>query len=170
MFIIACPGDASGQGMAEIGHAPEEFPRAFEAAFARLQVRLEEACAVNGEWPVAVAAAIRAALEFAAADLSAADVLSNGAMAAGQDGIARRERLLAYIGEGLVRGRRLRPHGAELPAVTEHALAGGIVALVGERVATGRAAELPALAPEAIQFVLTPYLGSEEASRIAVLD
>jgi hypothetical protein len=153
--------------MAEIGHPSEGFPRAFEAAFARLQVRLEEACAAHSEWPVAVAAAIRAALEFAAADPAAADVLSNGAMAAGKDGIARRLRLLAYAGEGLAHGRRLRGRADQLPPVTEHALAGGVVALVGERVATGRAAELPALAPEAIQFVLTPYLGAEEASRIA---
>lgn len=155
--------------MAEIAHPPEEFPRAFEAAFARLQVRVEEACAANVEWPAAIAAAIRAALEFAAADPAAADVLSNEAMAAGKDGIARRQRLLAYAGEGLAPGRRLRPRGEELPPVTEHALAGGVVALIGERVATGRASELPAVAPEAIQFVLTPYLGAEEASRIASL-
>jgi hypothetical protein len=51
--------------------------------------------------------------------------------------------------------------------VTEPALAGGLVALVAGRVATGRAAELPGLAPEAIQFVLTPYLGTAEATRVA---
>lgn len=153
--------------MAAIGHPPEGFPRAFEAAFARLQVRVEEACAANDEWAGAVAAAIRAALEFAAADPEAADVLTNEAMAAGKDGVARRQRLLAYAAERLAPGRRQRPQGEDLPPVTEQALAGGIVALVAERVATRRAAELPSLAPEAIQFVLTPYLGAEEASRIA---
>ena len=156
--------------MAEVGHPPDEFSRAFEAAFARLQVRLEEACARSADWPAGIAAAIRAILEFAAADPSAANTLTNEAMAAGPDGIARRERLLAYAGERLERGRRMRPHARELPRVTEHALAGGVVALVGERVATGRAAELPALAPEAIQFVLTPYLGADEARRVATID
>jgi hypothetical protein len=153
--------------MAEIGYSPEGFPQAFEAAFARLQVRLEEACAESTDWSGGIAAAVRAALEFAAADPHAANVLTNEAMAAGKDGIARRERLLAYVGKGLARGRGRQPGGEELPPVTERALAGGIVALVGERLATGRAAELPHLAPEAIQWVLTPYLGAEEARRVA---
>jgi hypothetical protein len=38
--------------------------------------------------------------------------------------------------------------------------------LVAQRVDLGRAAELPTLAPEAIQFVLTPYLGAAEARRV----
>ncbi len=171
MFIISSPpGRLSGLGMAETGHPPDEFPHAFEAAFARLQVRLEEACAVNAEWPAGVAAAIRAALEFAVSHPSAANTLTIEAMAAGADGIARRERLLAYAGEGLARGRRLRAQGRELPRITERALAAGVLALIGERLATGRAADLPALAPEAIQFVLTPYLGAAEACRVAAID
>jgi hypothetical protein len=155
--------------MAEIGHPPDEFSRAYEAAFARLQVRLEEACTGSVDWPAGVAAAIRAGLEFAAAEPVAADTLTNGAMAAGRDGIARRERLLAYVGEGLARGRRQGSEADALPRITERAIAGGIAGLIAERLATGRAAELPALAPEAIQFALTPYLGASEASRIAAV-
>jgi hypothetical protein len=55
----------------------------------------------------------------------------------------------------------------DLPDLTEHALVGGIAALIADRVARGRADELPAMAPEAIQFALTPYLGIAEAKRIA---
>lgn len=153
--------------MEEIGHPPDDFSGAFEAAFARFQIRVEEACAGSADWPIGIAAAIRAALEFAAANPGAANTLTNEAMAAGRNGIARRERLLAYVGEGLRRGRSQRPEGDGLPQVTEHALAGGIAALIAERVATGRAAELPGLAPEAIQFALTPYLGAVEAKRVA---
>jgi hypothetical protein len=153
--------------MEEIGNPPEDFASAFEAAFARLQVRLEEACANSTDWPAGVAAAIHATLEFAVAEPDAANTLTNEAMAAGRDGIARRERLLAYASEALSRGRSQRPDAAELPRVTEHALTGGIAALIAERLATGRTAELPALASEAIQFALTPYLGAVEAKRIA---
>lgn len=53
-------------------------------------------------------------------------------------------------------------------ALTSEALAGGLAGLVAERLTRGRAAELPALAPQAIEFALTPYLGVEEAKRIAV--
>ncbi len=153
--------------MEEIGHSPEDFAGAFEAAFARFQVRVEEACAISADWPTGVAASIRVALEFAAAYPDVANTLVNEAMAAGPDGIARRERLLAYASEALSPGRGLLPEGVELPPVTEHALVGGVAALIGDRLARGRAADLPGLASDAIQFVLTPYLGASEANRVA---
>jgi len=153
--------------MGETAYFSDDFADAFEAALARFQVRIEAACAAAPDWASGAAAAIRAALEFAAEDPVAANTLTNEAMAAGLDGIARRERLLAYTGEGLARGRDLSPEAAELPGLTEHALAGGIAALIADRVARGRAAKLPAMAPEAIQFALTPYLGIAEAKRIA---
>ena len=152
--------------MEETADSPNDFAAAFEASFARFQVRVEAACAGPVDWPLRMAAAIRAALEFAASDPDAANTLTNEALAAGRDGIARRERLLAYAGRALAAGREERSEGAGLPRLTEHALVGGIAALIAERVATGRAAELPALAPEAIQFALTPYLGATEAKRV----
>jgi hypothetical protein len=45
-------------------------------------------------------------------------------------------------------------------------MAGGVVSLVAWRLGRGRERELPAIAGEAIQFVLTPYLGAQEARRI----
>jgi hypothetical protein len=153
--------------MGETAYFPDDFADAFEAAFAHFQVRIEAACAEGSDWAGGAAAAIRATLEFAAEDPAAANTLTNEAMAAGRDGIARRERLLAYAGEWLGRGREQRPEAEELPALTEHALAGGIAALIADRVARGRAAELPAMAADAIQFALTPYLGIAEAKRIA---
>ncbi|HET8862224.1 MAG TPA: hypothetical protein VFM94_03140 [Solirubrobacterales bacterium] len=153
--------------MGETAYFPDDFADAFEAAFARFQVRIERACAEGADWAGGAAAAIRAALEFAAEDPAAANTLTNEAMAAGVDGIARRERLLAYAAEGLAHGRDRRSEAEDLPGLTEHALVGGIAALIADRVARGRAAELPAMAPEAIQFALTPYLGIAEAKRIA---
>ena len=156
--------------MEENADSADGFANAFEASFARFQVRVEEAYAGPPDWPLRMAAAIRAALEFAAADPVAANTLTNEALAAGRDGIARRERLLAYAGRALAAGREERPQGPALPQLTEQALAGGIAALIAERLAGGHSAELPALAPEAIQFALTPYLGAAEAKRIAVAD
>ncbi|HEX3173423.1 MAG TPA: hypothetical protein VHQ43_04290 [Solirubrobacterales bacterium] len=152
--------------MDETGHPPDDFAGAFEAAFASFQVRVEEACVGSATWADGMSAAIQATLEFAADEPGAANVLTNEAMA-GQEGGARRERLLSYAGEALAGGRRQEGGAADLPKLTEHAVAGGIAALIAERLATGRADELPALAPQAIQFALTPYLGAEEAKRIA---
>jgi hypothetical protein len=145
---------------------PEDFASAFEAAFARLQVRLEEACAGERDWPHRIAAATGAGLHFAAADPAAAQALTNEALAHGADGIARHERLIAYLREGLAPGREQRPEGERLPGITEHAMASGIVSLVAQRLDRGKESELPAIASEAIQFVLTPYLGAEEARRM----
>ena len=144
----------------------QQFASAFEGAFAALQVELEEAWAAQPVWPLQVAAAVRAGLRFAAADPGAAQALTNEALAAGPEGIARHERLIAYLRGGLALGRRERPENDRLPEITEQAMASGIVMLAAQRVDRGRAAELPALAPEAIQFVLTPYLGAEEARRV----
>jgi hypothetical protein len=154
--------------MSEPQRGPDNFAAAFEAAFARLEVTLLEACGREGDWPLKVASAVRSGLEFAAADPDAALLLTSEALAQGVDGTRRYERLIAYL-EGLLRpGRTVKPESEPLPGITERALAGGVAALVSERLDRGRANELPALAPEAIQFVLTPYLGGEGARGVAM--
>ncbi|MGE5282516.1 MAG: hypothetical protein ACM3N0_09405 [Chloroflexota bacterium] len=146
----------------------DEFARAFEAAFARLQVVVEEAYLAEDDWPGQVAAAIRAAFDFAATDPAVADLLTNEALARGRDGLSRYRRLIDFCAGLLEPGRDQVPNGTLLPSTLEHSLAGGITMLVAQRVDQGRAGELPRLAADAIQFALTPYLGVHEARRIAL--
>jgi hypothetical protein len=146
---------------------PEDFASAFEAAFARLQVRLEMACVGSDPWSERVGEAARQALEFAAEEPAAASVLTNTALGQSLDGIERYERLMAYLAGLLEPGRAESPHGADLPPTTERSLAGGVATIVANRVDRGRAEELPGLSAEVIQFVLTPYMGTEEARRLA---
>jgi hypothetical protein len=146
---------------------PDDFASGFESAFARLQIRIETACAAEGEWSGQVAAAVRAALAFAAAHPALATTLTSDVLANGRAGYARYDRMLTHFGEQLRPGRALRPEGELLPEITEKAMVGGLVALIAQRLDTGREAELPALAVEAIQFVLTPYLGTADARRVA---
>jgi hypothetical protein len=146
---------------------PDDFATAFESAFARLQVLLEIACASGRPWPERAAVAIGQALEFAAAEPESASLLTNGALAQVADGVERYERLMAYIAGLLEAGRAESPHGAELPPATERSLAGGVAAIVANRVDRDAAETLPELAPEIVQFVLTPYFGTEEARRLA---
>jgi hypothetical protein len=146
---------------------PDDFANAFEAAFARFQVVVEEAYVSRAAWPEQVAAAIRAALRFAAEDPAVADLLTNEALSRGRDGIVRYQRLIDYCAGLLAPGRDQHPDGALLPKTIEHSIAGGIAILVAQRVDRGRGSELADLAPEAIQFALTPYLGIEEARQVA---
>lgn len=146
---------------------PDDFSHAFESAFARLQVVIEEGYASPGEWPAQIAGAIRAGFEFAADNPGTANTLTNEAIARGRDGFARYTRLVDYCAGLLIPGRELRPENRQLPEILERSLAGGLVMLIAQRVDQGRAAELRALASEAVQFALTPYLGLEEARRAA---
>jgi hypothetical protein len=153
--------------MDDISRHADDFANAFESAFARLQIRVETACTGEADWPARAAAGIRAAFVFAAADPGGAQVLTNGALAEGRAGFARYDRMIAHFAERLLPGRALSPEGGRLPQITERAMAGGVAMLVAQRLDMGKEAELPALAAEAIQFVLTPYLGAGEAQRVA---
>jgi hypothetical protein len=153
--------------MDDAAQRQDEFADLFESAFARLRIRVETACASQSGWPLGAAAAIRAALEFAASDPNAIRALTTDSLAAGKVGFARYDRLISYLCDLLLPGRAERPEAEDLPSETERALAGGVAMLVAQRIDLDRHAELPALAAEAIQFVLTPYLGIKEARRIA---
>jgi len=147
---------------------PDGFAGVFDATLARLQVRVESACVAEAEWPAQVAAGIRAALQFAAVEPEAAKTLTSGALAEGRAGYERYDRMISHLSEWLLPGRALRPESARLPEITEKAMVGGVAMLVAQRVDLGRQAELPELAAEAVQFALTPYLGTEEARRVAL--
>jgi hypothetical protein len=153
--------------MGDSARQPDDFAFAFDSAFAALQVRVESACAAVDPWPARVAAGIRAAFDWVAAEPAAAQLLTNDALALGTAGFERYERMVAYVAELLVPGRGEASHGERLPEILERSMASGVVMLVAQRLSLDQAAELPSLAGEAIQFVLTPYLGAAEARRAA---
>jgi hypothetical protein len=144
-----------------------DFDRAYETAFARLHEEIEEARGGEPGWPRQAAAGIRAVLRFAAEDPTGAAALTTDALAQGSEQIARYKHLVEYMASLLAPGRNADPGRAPLPDLLEEALAGGIFMLIGGRLEQGRQAELPGLAGEAVEFALTPYLGREEARRLA---
>jgi hypothetical protein len=144
------------------------FPAEFEAALARLRFALTEAYRVPGPEPGRVAAAIQAGFAFASHNPATVLVLTSGALSQGPYGAARHRDLLARAARVLARCRAGRSESDRLPAITERALVGGLATVVAHRLDAGRAGELPALAPQAVEFVLTPYLGAEEARRFAL--
>jgi hypothetical protein len=153
--------------MAGGARQPDDFAGAFDSAFAGLQVRLESACTAEAEWPAGVAAGLRATFEWVAAEPGAAQALTNDALAAGKPGYERYERMVSYVAGLLAPGREISAHGERLPEITERAMASGVAMLVAQRLSLGKEDELPGVAGEAIQFVLTPYLGAAEARRYA---
>jgi hypothetical protein len=143
----------------------DEFARAFGQAHGRLLTRLESACASQPEWPQGVAAAIRASFEFIAERPDEARLLTVEALAAGEG--ARYEQMVSGFATLLLRGRALCPGAAELPSIHESATAGAVVSLVRRHLMRGSADEMPWLAPDVIEFVLSPYLGIGDARLVA---
>jgi hypothetical protein len=162
--------------MTDLGPRGDIPTESFMAAYFRLRVAVESACrterigATTLNWSVQAAAEIRAVLTWAEADPAAANVLTNEALARGRAGFSDYDRMLNHFAALLYAGRRERPEGGELPEITEKAMVGGLAMLIAHYLDRERAAELPDLAPEAIQFILTPFVGAEEARQMARYD
>jgi hypothetical protein len=133
-----------------------------------LGAAVEAACARQHEdWPAKVAAAICAALEFAADEQVGANVLTVESLALGNGDLAHQRGPVDRLAQLLAAGREENPEGETLPGLLEEALAGAILMLIVQRVEVGHAKTLPALAPDAIEFALTPYIGRDRARDVA---
>lgn len=140
---------------------------AHEQAFDRLTGELVRSCAAQSEWSAKVVVAIATAIVFAVRSPAEAQLLVLESLAA--DTILA-ERALASNDflVGLLRnGREHCPRAATLPELTERALIGATASVIGQRLLCDQADQLPALAPQLIQLILIPYVGHEEAARIA---
>lgn len=146
--------------MDENRQSPEGFPSAFSGAVARLQVAVLEACRAQTEWPARIAAAVAAAIEFAAREPESLRLLAVDALIRRPDGGERYVRTIDHFAELL---RAEAPPDPRRPRTTEQALVGGIATTVADRMRHGTAEELRATVPELVEFVLLPYLGPADA-------
>jgi hypothetical protein len=138
---------------------PAEFP----VALAGLETAVLDACAVEGEWPAQVAAAIYAGVDFAIENPTVARALTIDA-AAEADCMRRYERVIGRLA-GFIQIKA--PRDSRLPGSTDEALMAGIVGLVGDHIRIGRLDRLTELRPELVLLTLLPYLGFAEAQRWA---
>jgi AcrR family transcriptional regulator len=152
---------------ANFASTEECFIAAFEAIVAHLQERIAAATRLRPDWPARVIAALRAALEFFAAEPALARFCLLEPITASPATAARlRESLLAAV-PYMREGRTERPDGGALPESTEDSLLGGLLTLASRAVLAGDAESLEALLPDLVEFALSPYLGPEVAKRLA---
>jgi hypothetical protein len=145
---------------------PDDFERSFETAATKFQIAVETAYGAELDWPLRVAAAIRAVLELAAEDPIAAHTLTVDSLAEGGNHLTHR-RAVDDLARLLATGRDAHPDGEALPNLLEDALAGGIFMLVISRLEADKAGTLVELIPDAIEFALTPYIGRDRARDVA---
>jgi AcrR family transcriptional regulator len=143
------------------------FLAAFEVVVGHLGALIGEAVEGIEPWPERAVAATRAALAFLASEpgLARLCLVESRAVPAASARLAEAVRELAPL---LRQGRGERPASERpLPDSTEEAVLGSLVNLVQRKVAAGEADRLEDLLPDCVEFVLTPYLGADQATRIA---
>jgi AcrR family transcriptional regulator len=121
----------------------------------------------QGTWAQKVAMAINALFEEISANPTVARVCLVETLTAGPVMAARYEQALTGFEPILRPGRELNSRGTELPQTLEKTLAGGVLWLAYQRLILGEAEKLLELLPEAVEFVLSPYVGEAEPVRAA---
>jgi AcrR family transcriptional regulator len=138
------------------------FADTYETVASYLLGEIAEAGEGARSWAGRVASRIAALLAGLAANPDLASFALAGPPAAGGELSARHDVFLDELIEALTAGA---PKSARSPsAATRQGIAGGLAALILEKVEAGEGERLAELLPDLVELVLTPYLGRERAA------
>ncbi len=145
------------------------FVQLFDVATATTRAAVTKALAARPEvpWPQQVAIALRVLFGRIVAEPLLARATIVEAPTVGPAIIDRYEESMKSLSPLLRRGREYSPEAEGLPAALEDTLAGGVLWSAYQRLIVGEVDRIEALVPEAIEFVLRPYVGEAEAARWA---
>lgn len=146
----------------------ECFIAAYDMAIERIRQSVTSACeeASGEEWPGRVRAATGALLDLLSEDPPLAGIALVEGLRAGREVYDRYQGALDSFVSHLHEGAPSTPGGGEIPEATGEAVVGGIASLLARRILAGEAAQLSELFPEILEFILSAYLGAEQARRI----
>lgn len=140
----------------------------FLAAYAMVDAHVRDSMlAVPGAsepWPNRVRARLAALLDVLARDPAVARFYLVEPLAAGGEVAARYRDAMQLLAETLP--PEPEPPGLDIE-VRDQALIGGVATLIVRRLNAGAADRLPELLPDLVELVLAPYLGRQEAQRLA---
>jgi len=141
--------------------------RAVEVVYAVEEAlrRVVEAASAVESWPARVDAGLGAFLAYVAEEPALARTCIVEALSAGPDSLARYEQSLQAFGPLFRIGRKVSPHGDELPATLEETVIGGIFWVIYQRIIQGETERIEELRPDLVEFALTPYIGADAAKR-----
>jgi AcrR family transcriptional regulator len=140
---------------------------AFDGFLARIYDQIDEDCEAVHDWPTKVKTTIESAFGFVAELEGTARLFVVDAIRTGEAGLERHRTSIDSAARTLSQGRLLYPTAADYPEAMERTLVAGVVMMASSRLLAEEADQLPGLAPEAAEVVLTPYLGSSAARRAA---
>lgn len=143
------------------------FLAAYEMVADHIRSSMQAAAGAFDEWPQKVRATLATMLSFLAGEPELARLCMIEPIAAGGEVGARHRASMQGFVEILKAGRPEHSGDRPLPAATEETLVGGIVSLIVREISAGRTAQLEKLLPDLVKLALAPYLGSEDAERLA---
>jgi AcrR family transcriptional regulator len=133
-----------------------------------LRISVEAYDAEGADWPKAIAAGLRALLDFLASEPAHAHLALVDTFAVSPEAIRIRSVTMQGFGLYLRPGYDLAAEPKAVPDIVAEAVVGGIWQIFHHYVETDRIGELPDAAPQIIYFTLTPFLGPEEAAAAAL--
>jgi AcrR family transcriptional regulator len=150
------------------GSKDECFLAAYDTAIERIREEVDAACAsVPGEkWADRIAAAVDTLLKLFTVEPALASIALVEGIRAGRGVYDRYQAALESFVDDLRHGAPLSPTGTQVPEATGEAVVGGVASMLGRRILAREADQLPRLFPEILEFILSAYLGAEEARRI----
>lgn len=152
---------------AYFGSKEQGLVAAQDAFLDRLRLDVLDACAGPGEWPLRVRAAMRSLIASLVEASALARVFAVEATAVSFAAAERQLAVLDAFAKLLREGRRDNPAASALPPVTERAVVGGIASIITGFLLAEEPQALASLETELVELVLIPYVGREQASRIA---
>jgi AcrR family transcriptional regulator len=160
--VIEVAGASRRTFYAHFSGKAEAFCAAHEEALDCLGEQIVAACEATDGWGAQVSAAIEAALAFAVSEPQRAQLLVGELFTAGPWPGYCHDMLLKRFGPSL-RG----PDAPQPDLTIEGPLLAGVATVIGGHLSQGATASLLTCAPGLTHFVLTPFLGTEEARRVA---
>jgi AcrR family transcriptional regulator len=143
------------------------FLAAFDVVVEYARTLVLEAIEPIEDWPQRVIVAMRVILRFFSSEPDLAHLCFVDSLSAGEVVANRFRETVQSVGPLLQPGRRQRPGKRSLPASTEDSLVGAVASLISRKIVAGEAELLEDLTPSVVEFLLTPYLGSERAYSLA---
>jgi AcrR family transcriptional regulator len=129
-----------------------------------LQVAIEAYGEHGDDWPCAVAAGLRALIDYLASEPAHAHLSLVDTFAASPEAIEIRNTTMNAFAAYLSPGYELAPADVEVPVIAGEAIAGGIWQVLHHYIENDCIAELPGAAPQLIYMALTPFLGPQRAA------
>lgn len=163
--------EAAGVDMAAFHELYEDKEDCFLAAFDRIVTESTETVAAavveTDGWAEEMATALACLLDLVVADPQRARVALVEVQAAGPGAYSRFKAAVDRAAPKLREGREFSNEAAAFSGALEEAILGGIVWIVHQRLVKGELGDPGSLLRETIQLALSPYLGGEEAERLA---